>query len=63
MNELLKLIKSDPITKLIGAWCCDISIGSVIFRLALSLILSFALGCERSSKRHSAGLRTFVLIC
>lgn len=31
-------------------------------KFVISLSLSFAIGCERSSKRHSAGLRTFILV-
>ena len=29
---------------------------------ALSVLFSAVIGCERSSKRHSAGLRTFILV-
>lgn len=31
----------------------------VILRILLSLALAAIIGCERSSKRHSAGMRTF----
>ena len=34
----------------------------VIFRIILSLALADVIGCERSSKRHSAGMRTFMLV-
>lgn len=34
----------------------------VIFRIILSLALAAVIGCERSSKRHSAGMRTFMLV-
>ena len=30
----------------------------VIFRIILSLALAAVIGCERSSKRHSAGMRS-----
>ena len=33
-----------------------------MLRAALSVLLSAVIGCERSSKRHSAGLRTFILV-
>ncbi len=62
MNGLYEIIKTDRIAILLGPWAGELTVFSVILRLSLSLILSFALGCERSSKRHSAGLRTFVLI-
>ena len=32
----------------------------VILRILLSLALAAIIGCERSSKRHSAGMRTFM---
>jgi putative Mg2+ transporter-C (MgtC) family protein len=51
----------DPISSLLGDWAEQITIGSIILRLLLSLIISGILGCERSSKRHSAGLRTFIV--
>ena len=34
----------------------------VILRILLSLALAAIIGCERSSKRHSAGMRTFMLV-
>ena len=39
----------------------DISLLSVAIRIALAVVLSSVIGCERASKRHSAGLRTFIL--
>lgn len=47
---------------LLGAWSAELSLGAVILRLLLSLVLAAIIGCERSSKRHSAGLRTFILV-
>ena len=60
MTEIL--LKSDPIVKLLGEWSAGLNLGSVILRIALSVFLSAVIGCERSSKRHSAGLRTFILV-
>ncbi len=34
----------------------------VILRILLSLALAAIIGCERSSKRDSAGMRTFMLV-
>ena len=48
---------------LLGQWSITLGLGSVLLRLTLSLVLSAIIGCERSSKRHSAGLRTFILVC
>ena len=52
----------DPLANLMGDWSAKITIGSIFLRLALTIILSAILGCERASKRHSAGLRTFLVI-
>lgn len=51
----------DPIAELLGKWSVDINIYSVAFRIFLVIILASLVGCERSSKRHSAGLRTFIV--
>ena len=52
----------DPIASLLGAPATELNIYTVILRLALTLLLSAILGCERSSKRHAAGLRTFMVV-
>lgn len=52
----------DPIASLLGQWALSLNIYTVILRLLLTLILSAILGCERSSKRHAAGLRTFMVV-
>jgi len=51
----------DPIAKLIGPWSSEISAVTILLRLFLSLLLGAVIGWERSNKRHSAGLRTFML--
>lgn len=53
---------SDPIASLLGEWSVSLTAGSAVLRLLLSLILSGIIGCERSTKRHSAGLRTFIIV-
>ncbi len=55
-------MEKDWISGLLGQWSGELNLGSVLFRLMLSLVLSAIIGCERSSKRHSAGLRTFILV-
>lgn len=56
-------MKTDWIAlRLLGQWSIELGLGSVLLRLALSLVFSAIIGCERSSKRHSAGLRTFILV-
>ncbi len=52
----------DPIVKLLGEWSASLTLGSILFRVALTVLLAAFIGCERSSKRHSAGLRTFMLV-
>ena len=51
----------DPIVNILGEWSQELNTGSVLLRILLSVCLSSVIGCERSSKRHSAGLRTFTL--
>lgn len=52
----------DPIAHLLGDWATQINLWSILLRVVLSLVLAAVLGCERSSKRHAAGLRTFMLV-
>ncbi|MBQ7154940.1 MAG: MgtC/SapB family protein [Synergistaceae bacterium] len=52
----------DPIASYLGSWSSYINVYSILFRIFLAVALAALIGCERSSKRHSAGLRTFILI-
>lgn len=52
----------DPIADLLGEWSVSLCVQSVLLRLFVSLCVSAVIGCERSSNRHSAGLRTFILV-
>lgn len=52
---------TDPIASLLGDWSTQINFCSVLLRIALSLVMSAIIGCERAGKRHAAGLRTFIL--
>ncbi len=54
-------ILTDPIAGLLGAWAEDLTVGSILLRILLTLIMGALIGWERSNKRHSAGLRTFML--
>ena len=56
------LIFNDPLIKYIGTWAAEFNFYSVIFRIFLVVLLASVIGCERSSKRHSAGLRTFIIV-
>lgn len=53
---------SDPIAQALGSWSQELGVGAVALRIGLVIVLASVIGCERSSKRHSAGLRTFVLV-
>ena len=55
-------MKTDWIAGLLGPWSAELAPGSILLRLALSMALAAIIGCERSSTRHSAGLRTFILV-
>lgn len=55
------LVQRDPIAGWLGSWAGDVTIGSVLLRIGFSLLLGAVVGWERSNKRHSAGLRTFML--
>ena len=52
----------DPIASYLGTWTEEIGFGSILLRICLSVTLSADIGCDGSSKRHSAGLRTFILV-
>lgn len=58
----MSIIIQDPIANLLGQWSVRINLWSIIFRLGMAVIMAAIIGCERSSKRHSAGLRTFILV-
>jgi putative Mg2+ transporter-C (MgtC) family protein len=52
----------DPIANLLGEWASELTIGSILLRIGLALLFSSIVGCERSGKRHAAGLRTFIIV-
>ena len=54
---------SDPIAALLGPWSNQICLGYILLRIALSMLFGAIIGCERATKRHAAGLRTFMLAC
>lgn len=53
---------NDPIGQLLGNWSVDLTIWSTLLRIVLSIVLAAIIGWERSSKRHAAGLRTFIIV-
>ena len=51
----------DPIAKLLGEWSAEINFGSIMLKFILAFILAAVIGCERATKMHDAGLRTFII--
>ena len=53
----------DPIVKLLGEWSMDVTnIWCIVLRIALAVVMGAIIGWERATKRHAAGLRTFILV-
>lgn len=52
----------DPIAAWLGAWSAELGLGSVALRAGLAILLASLVGLERAQKRHTAGLRTFMLV-
>ncbi len=53
---------TDPLALALGAWAAGAGLETVLLKLGLALVLGAIIGWERSSKRHSAGFRTFILV-
>ncbi len=53
---------ADPLALALGGWAADLTPGAICLRLGITVVLAAVVGCERASKRHSAGLRTFILV-
>lgn len=53
---------NDVIANFLGDWCLGLTVGGVALKVALSVFLGTIVGCERATKRHAAGMRTFMLI-
>ena len=52
----------DPLLGVLGPWAQGITLPSIALRIILSVVLATIVGCERSTKRHAAGARTFVVV-
>lgn len=54
----------DPIVSSSGAsWMVGTNIYGILLRIGLAFLFAAIIGIERSIKRHSAGLRTYILVC
>lgn len=51
----------DPLAGFLGSWASELNPWSILLRYALAFVCASVIGCERAHKRHSAGLRTFIL--
>lgn len=52
----------DMIGALLGEWALQsMHLGAIVLRVCLALFFSAMIGWERATKRHTAGLRTFIL--
>ena len=60
INSVLQA--ADPISQLLGPWSSELDIWSILLRIAVSVIFAAIIGWERSTKRHAAGLRTFMIV-
>ena len=58
----MNMIWMDPIANSLGEWAIELNTASILLRIFLSVILGAVVGMERSSKRHAAGFRTFILV-
>lgn len=60
----INILFTDPIVNLLKwDWLEEISFGSIIFRLLLAFLCGSILGVERAKKHHTAGLRTYIIVC
>ena len=53
---------NDPIAMLLGDWSSDLTFGAVVLRIVLAGVLASMIGLERAKKRHTAGMRTFIIV-
>jgi putative Mg2+ transporter-C (MgtC) family protein len=56
------MYETDFLASLLGEWPAELNVYSILFRVLLSVIIAAVIGCERSRKHHSAGLRTFIVV-
>lgn len=47
----------------VGEYLAEINVLSIFLRLILACLFGGTIGIERSTKKHAAGLRTYILVC
>lgn len=62
MNLFNYLTHIDPLVELIGSWLYEINVISIAIRLVLAALFGGIIGIERTTKKHAAGLRTYILV-
>ena len=62
MNLFIYLTHIDPLVELIGSWLYEINVISIAIRLVLAALFGGIIGIERTTKKHAAGLRTYILV-
>ena len=55
-------VMQDALVLFLGSWAAELGTGSVLLRIGMAAALAAVIGYERSRKRHSAGLRTFIIV-
>ena len=60
--DVNEIAAHDPLDILTRGWLSDFNIWTILIRIILALAIGTVLGIERSRKRHTAGLRTFILV-
>ena len=58
----MNILFNDPIANFLGEWSSKLGFESMLLRILISITLAAIIGCERATKRHSAGLRTFMFV-
>ena len=41
----LEVVTTDPIAQLLGAWSADLTVGSILLRIFISLLMGAFIGC------------------
>lgn len=62
MNLFSYMAYIDPLAELIGSWLYEINVISISIRIVLAALFGGIIGIERTTKKHAAGLRTYILV-
>lgn len=62
MFNLHYLAYIDPIVKMAGEWLADMNVLTIAIRILLAALFGGIIGIERTTKKHAAGLRTYILV-